>query len=181
MSIDRRPDYYNQLYNESEEYIKDYKDSEYYELWKKVVELIPPNVAITELGCGPGQLAKMLYDSGVRSYEGFDFSPVAIQMAREQAIPGYEFHVTDLTYYKFTEDDNFFIAMEILEHTRDYRIIDNIGLGKTIIFSVPDFNDPGHVRYFHSINAVVDRYKHCLLFDYIEKVQGWFLARATTV
>lgn len=178
MSIERDSSYYDKIYATSKEYQKPYTESAYYELWKKAMELIPKTVGITDLGCGPGQFAKMLFDSGYDKYIGYDFSEMAIIKAKI-LVPEFNFFCQDVIQNHLV--GHFFVALEVFEHTRDFKVIEKLGLGKTIVFSVPDFNDPAHVRYFHSVNEVVDRYKHVILFEYIQKIGSWYLAKGTTI
>lgn len=177
MSIEREAQYYDKAFSTRAEYGLHYSESVYFELWGKVMNLIP-EVQIIELGCGTGQFAQMLIDSGKEYLAGFDISPVAVRMAKEVNPQG-KFIECDLTDADITGD--FFIALEIFEHTKDYKIIENIGLGKEIIFTVPDFNDPAHVRYFHSVNEVVERYKNVIRFEHIEKFQSWFICKGVTI
>lgn len=177
MSIEREAQYYDKVFAARPEYDCHYEDSPYFELWVRVMNLIPP-VGLIELGCGPGQFAQMLIENGFEYQAGFDISPVAVKMAQGKN-PDAQFIVCDLTEADITGD--FFIALEIFEHTKDYRIIENIGLGKEIVFTVPDFNDPAHVRYFHSVNEVVERYKNVIRFHHIEKFQSWFICKGVTI
>lgn len=178
MSIERKSEYYNEIYLNSVEYKKHYEDSIYIRLWAAILPLIPEGVKITELGCGTGQFAQLLFDSGHTNYVGYDFSETAINIAKE--ING-DFRVQDITDFVFDENDNFFIALEIFEHTKDYKIIENIGLGKEIIFTVPDFADAAHVRYFHSVNEIVLRYTNVIKFDFIMKYKSWFICKGVTI
>lgn len=178
MSIEQQASYYDKIYASSKEYQKPYTESAYYQLWKKALEIIPKSVFITELGCGPGQFARMLHDEAYQKYVGYDFSDMAIAKAKS-LVPEFNFFCQDITQNYLV--GHFFVALEVFEHTRDYKIIENMGLGKTIVFSVPDFNDPAHVRYFHSVNEVVDRYKNVILFEYIQKIGSWYLCKGTTV
>jgi len=181
MSINRAPEYYDNIYKDSDEYKKPFNESVYLDLWHKVNDLIPSStIEITELGCGTGQFADMISEFG-NPYSGYDFSSEAINQCNMKGLVDYQFEVTDLTQTKFGTDHNFFVALEIFEHTDDYQIIKNLGLGKEIIFTVPDFNDAAHVRYFHSINEVVERYKNVILFSHIEKFDSWFIAKGVTI
>lgn len=178
MSIERNDEYYDDIYSRyKEKYECEYKDSEYFPLWSKILSKIPSGMPITELGCGTGQFAKMLIDSGVDYRAGHDFSRYAISVAKK--INSRLFHLTDLTDEECIGD--FFIATEILEHTRDYKIIENIGLGREIIFTVPDFNDASHVRYFKSVNDVVMRYFNIINFESVEKFEKWFICKGVTI
>lgn len=178
MSIDRDSEYYDDIYERyQEKYSCNYKESEYFPLWEKIITKIPKEIPIIELGCGTGQFAQMLIDQEFKYIRGFDFSEFAIIAA--QAVRLDTFLKRDLTDGKINGD--FFIALEIFEHTRDYKIIENIGLGKEIIFTVPDFNDAAHVRYFKSINDVVERYKNVIQFEYIEKFEKWFICKGVII
>lgn len=177
MSIERKAEYYDKVYLHHPEYGVPYQESPYFDLWQRVMALTP-EVEIVELGCGTGQFARMLFDNQKPYKIGYDISVVAVRMAIETN-PTFNFKVLDLC--KGPIDGDFFIALEIFEHTKDYRIIENIGLGKEIIFTVPDFNDPAHVRYFHSVNEVVERYKNVIRFSHIEKFMSWFICKGVTV
>lgn len=179
MSIERGSNYYDEIYSKSEEYKKKYSSSVYYSLWKEVIKLIPPQVVINEIGCGTGQFADFLNGSGYIGGCGFDFSEVAITQAKKLNLQRFKFFVEDCTKVSFTGD--FFVCLETFEHTKDFKIIENIGLGKEIVFTVPDFNDPSHVRYFHSINEVVDRYKNVIKFSHVQKFDRWFICKGVTI
>jgi len=151
MSINRDSHYYDDIYRRyAEKYFCNYKDSEYILLWQKVIEKIPKDMPLTELGCGTGQFANMLIDLGFKYYCGYDFSQEAINAANKIQK---SFMRIDLLNDKVTGD--FFLALEIFEHTDDYKILQNIGLGKEIVFTVPDFNDAAHVRYFKDIKCAI--------------------------
>lgn len=181
MSSERDSKYYDEIYLKSEEYKKKYSNSVYYELWKQVIKLIPTGVHITEIGCGTGQFADFLCGSGFRGYVGFDFSKEAISLTKRLGIEkyGFQFFVQDCT--KMLIQGDFILCLETFEHTKDFKIIENIGLGKEIVFTVPDFNDPSHVRYFHSINEVVDRYKNVIKFSHVQKFDRWFICKGVTI
>lgn len=178
MSAERSSEYYDDIYSRyPEKYECEYKDSEYFNLWSKVAALIPRGIPIVELGCGTGQFAQMLIDLGVTYQRGFDFSHYAIDLARKRGIGN--FQRIDLIANKVEGD--IFLALEILEHCKDYKLIENLGLGKEIIFTVPDFNDASHVRYFHSVNDVVSRYTNVIKFEHIQKFERWFICKGVTI
>ena len=55
------------------------------------------------------------------------------------------------------------VLIEFLEHIeRDLHVIDQIKPGKRVYAGVPNFPDPGHVRYFQNVDAVRDRYSPLL-------------------
>ena len=119
----------------------------------------------------------MCIDEGKNYLHGFDFSLEAITIARAKGLNVCK--LADITKVKIP--DCIIVCLETLEHTKDFKVIENIGLGKEFIFSLPDFNDPAHVRYFHSINEVVNRYKNVIKFEYIQHFQSWFICKGTTI
>jgi len=177
MSIERDPIYYNKIYRESSEYKLPYNRSCYFDLWNIILGLIPVKIPIIELGCGTGQFAQMCIDAEKNYLYGYDFSLEAITIAKENGLNVCE--LADIT--KVNIGDCFIVCLETLEHTRDFKVIENIGLGKEFLFSLPDFNDPAHVRYFHSINNIVDRYKNVIKFEHIQHFQKWFICKGTTI
>lgn len=184
MSIEQQSEYYDKIYLEKKEYRVSYEESPYYLLWQKVIDLIPGTHAheIVELGCGTGQFARMLRDRGMfNHYTGYDFSDTAIQMATDlNPFEQMRFRPIDITGH-LPDRNALYIALETLEHCKDYKVIENIGLGKEIIFTVPDFSDPAHIRYFKDVNDVVRRYDNVLQFSFIEKFESWFICKATTI
>ena len=182
MSIMRDGKYYNDIYYVSGEYACPYRESPYYQMWQKAMMLIPKDLRLLEIGCGTGQFARMLMDNGYLSYVGFDFSEEAVRRA------GKTLQNDDLVYLadaheagSYTAEHDFIICLEAFEHIKDYEVIRHFTPGIEIVFTVPDFDDPAHIRYFKSINDVVDRYKNHFLFSHIEKFERWFICKATVV
>src|SRR5947209_3200198 len=112
-------DWYDQAYRDVEEYRRPYTQSRYYFIWTVIVDRVRRGGArrVLEIGCGPGQLAAFLLDSGVDEYLGLDFSPTAIEMARANAPRG-RFEVGDArstdVHSEFEHD--VVICTEVLEH-----------------------------------------------------------------
>lgn len=181
MSIERPAEYYDEAYLNSEEYSLPFAESPYKQMWGKVAELIPEGSKILDLGCGPGQFAEFLYSFGFNSYTGFDFSGVAVGACVSKELSGFKFEIADLNIFPVSNYDGLFVCLETFEHLKDYRLIENIGLGREIIFTVPDFNDEAHVRYFHSVNEVVDRYKHVIKFEHVQKFERWYICKGVTI
>ena len=69
------------------------------------------------------------------------------------------------------------MLIETLEHLDDLQVIENIPQGKNIIFSVPTFDDPAHVRVYPSENFIKNRFKG-LDIKSIELVGNIFLIEA---
>lgn len=180
MSIERKSEYYDEIYNSSEAYQGSHLESPYLAMWQFILTKIPTDINIIELGCGTGQFAELLRENNFERYVGVDFSEKAVEICIKRKL-GYTFKIIDLNKFNWEETHGLFVCMETFEHLKDFKLIDNIGLGKEIIFTVPDFNDASHVRYFHSVNEVVDRYKNVLKFEFILKFERWFVCKAVTI
>lgn len=148
-----------------------------------IISLLPSikkQPSIIDLGCGPGYFAHEIYKKGYKNYLGIDFSNKIIVKAKEIE-KNFEFIVKNLLDNDIVDIYNkyeFFIILEVLEHvTNDFKLISNIPKGKTIIFSVPNFDSKGHVRYFNNINEVINRYKNN--FDFLYK-STWATGKNTT-
>lgn len=146
--------------------------SPYYPLYRKIVDLVRQErlCSVLEVGCGSGVLAEMLIASGV-SYQGFDFSPVAIQKA-QQRIPEGKFFVGDAAdpaAYEAPYDG--LVCCEVLEHIDDdLTVIRRWESGTLGICSVPNFDYESHVRFFSSEEEIVRRYEALLDIRRIERV-----------
>ena len=164
------PVYYDRIYSQEENYKAHYKDSRYYNLFRVVLDILEAidDPRILEIGCGTGQLAHMLWDNGIRNYRGFDFSPVAIEMAQARC-PEVAFSVCDaLEPTKYAGPYNVAIAIEVLEHIEDdLGVLDRIKIGTTVIFSVPSFGCESHVRCFEYERDLAWRYRKQVHFEQI--------------
>lgn len=184
MAIERDQAYYNEYYAESEEYRLPFNKSVYFPLWKRVLRLVPRvEIGILDVGCGSGQFGEMLCARRPNArYAGFDFSQEAVDIARTK-IPGkfhYSLHVKSLYDHKYSIDE-IVICLEVMEHVNDLKFLDLIPLGVEVIFSVPDFDQPSHVRYFQTVAQVVDRYKLHLNLSHVEKFDRWFICKGVRV
>ena len=159
---ERGADWYDDAYAKSSEYKTPYFHSRYYPIWAVIVDRVrrPGLQRVMEVGCGGGQLASYLIEQGqLRSYMGVDFSPVAIEIAREQAPTG-TFVVGDaLDPRSYDRECDFIVCTEMLEHIADdLRVISLFPPGIRCLCTVPDFPYRSHVRHFMSVEAVVERY-----------------------
>ena len=122
---------------------------------------------IIDLGCGVGNFAKMLIEAGYTNYLGIDFSLTVINNAKKQ-VPGCTFLLMDLRNKKsrtIFRNYKIFIALETFEHIKnDLEVIKDIPFGILLIFSVPTFDSKFHVRYFKTVDDVIDRFGHFLDF-----------------
>lgn len=143
-------------------------------------------VSIVEFGCGSGQFANMLFDNGYTNYMGYDFSEVAIDLAKEHNPEMRECFVCsdiqrahiDFPFHAL------YISLEVLEHVKnDFEIISKIPTGHTLVFSVPNFDSFNHVRKFGSIDDVIMRYSDMLDITNAHEIETgsinkyWFLMK----
>ena len=170
-------EYYDNAYLTRPSYDVHYTKSEYYELWVEVIKLVwqyDKDVPITELGCGTGQFAEVLFDEGYKNYCGYDFSKVAIKKAKARTKQLFfvenSLELIEWRAYKLL------IALEFLEHTDDIKIL-KPRHDSEIIFTVPDFDDPAHVRHFKTEQEVRDRYTEYIDFESITKFGKYFICK----
>lgn len=170
--------FYDSVFSANPNYRAHYRESSYYPLWCAVAERVPPDARVLEIGCGPGQLAELLWDRGVRSYHGFDFSPVAIRGAR-QRVPQLSFALEDAADPAAYEGDyDLVLAVEVLEH-----VDDDVALlaraaapGRSCVLSVPTADSQAHVRFFPNTQSVSRRYSSSLQALSVRAVgRRWFL------
>src|SRR5579864_78381 len=159
---ERRSDFYDAMYLQTEDYCRHYTHSRYYFLWCVILDRMRPTEvrALLDIGCGPGQFASLLRDRGLQKYVGIDFSNVCIRMAR-LACTSAQFECSDVFSSDLfdTLDYDVAVATEFLEHIEgDLVILGRIRPGTRVYGSVPNFPDPSHVRYFNSVEDVYARY-----------------------
>lgn len=149
-------------------YHKHYTQSFYYGAWKHALRhllFLDRDIRILEIGCGPGQFANILFDNGFVNYKGFDYASEGIELAKKNNPRHQElFFVADaFTTPEVEEECDLVICFEVLEHLQnDLGLLERIKKGTKLLISVPNFDDPYHVRYFTSANQVYDRYKDAI-------------------
>lgn len=152
--------YYDAFFERQAAYHTGYRDSFYFPLWVQVEFILRPFKAyrILDVGCGPGQFARFLQDMGYEKYRGVDFSGTAVEMARANC--DFEFRQGDaLKADTYKPDFDVFVSLETLEHlNKDLDVLRNVPQGTFCVISVPNFDDPGHVRWFRSYYQVRRRY-----------------------
>jgi SAM-dependent methyltransferase len=177
----KEKEFYDEIYKSVKRYAAHYKESRHYVLWTQVVQYIKqiPQPKILDIGCGTGQFAHYLYDEGFRSYHGFDYSNEAITIARRM-IPG-SFSLGDaLAKSSYDYDYNVAIALEVMEHiSDDMALLDNIDQGANVIFSLPTFDAPGHVRWIKKERDIVKRYYTRIEIRKIVPISRWFVCWGT--
>lgn len=175
--------FYDSMYLNSQEYKLPYKESTYFPIWKKIVEHFQyqfdnkfstsEEISILEVGCGNGRFAEMLYDNGIKSYKGIDFSAVAIRDAQERFInkeeSNFAFMIQDLYEIDFkSEKYSYVVILEVLEHiNNDLSLFKALPHGMHVIASVPNFHSEGHVRVFKNKMQILERYDCVLNIEHI--------------
>jgi SAM-dependent methyltransferase len=147
-------------------YARGYDTHGYYPLYDHVIKIIEKDGLphrVLEIGCGVGDLGKLIVERG-HQYRGFDFSPVAVECGRDLC-PQADFRVGDAynpTSY-IPHDYDSAIALEVLEHLDDLRMIEIIPLGVRLIASVPDYDDVAHLRLYRDPKRdILERFKPLL-------------------
>lgn len=166
---------YNDLFEngpEDGQYQVHYSRNIDYIAWQSAIKylmLLNRSVSILEIGCGPGQFANMLFDYGFSDYTGFDFSQAAVNMAKK-VNPAHadRFFVQDAFQTDLLERQfDLVICFEVLEHLEaDLEMLSRIRPGTKMLLSVPNTDNPTHVRFFPSSGAVRERYQNVMkIFD----------------
>ena len=161
-STEQPAEFYDRAYETREHWKAHYADSHYYPLWTVIADRIRAAglKRILDIGCGPGQVACLLRDSGVPEYTGLDFSTARI--ARARAIcPEYQFVTADVFENDLLETYPYdcVLMTEFLEHVeRDIDVLKRVRPGTTVLATVPNFPAEGHVRHFTGVTEVEGRY-----------------------
>lgn len=157
-------DWYDAVYASSDEYKRPYTESRYYFLWTVIVDRLRRggHKRVFEVGTGPGQFVVFLLDQvpGI-GYHGIDFSPTAIEKAR-QNVPAASFAVADArdpAIHDAAGAYDAIVCTEVLEHIEDdLKVVSNFRPGSRCLCTVPNFPYESHVRHFTSAAEVADRY-----------------------
>jgi len=177
MGFEQPAQYYDAIFATSPAYNKS-EPGEPGGLWEQVAHaaLATQKSTIYDFGCGCGQVCQILYRDGFEGmYRGVDFSPIAVQKSRERndhPLRNATFEVSDIIQMdvgSFIVDplDSTVISTEFLEHVvADVPFVKAIPAGTRVVFTVPMFDDPGHVRWFMSAEEVSSRYE-----NYIDELE----------
>lgn len=180
MKMEKSAMYYDTMYAQNEQYQLTPEKSIYFGLWQLIRKSLSHEERIIELGCGPGQLAKMLNDLGFKYRLGVDFSMQAVTMAKKMN-PELNFICENAFHFlEIAPPFDTVIITEVLEHvTYDTQLLEKIPKGKRIVLSVPDFDDPAHLRHFKDTDEVLARYgkylKHTTTETFKNIGKKWFL------
>jgi len=154
--------YYNEVYSKSNEYRKEPVGSIYYPIWADIVNMTNNTDKIIEVGCGSGQLAKLLIMNGKNYKHGFDYSYQAIKIAKKMNQDNEDlFSVANIYALSKGDLDDFDVVVctEVLEHLDDDKyLFEILKPGTRVIFSVPDFLSNTHKRVFKGVKEIRDHY-----------------------
>ena len=155
-NAERDSRYYDEIYAAG------YNTTSYQPLYQLVLEGIHRIEAprVLEIGCGVGDLGQMIIEEGI-PYRGFDFSEEAVRCS-QRLCPQGDFRVGDAydpeSYHP--HDYNIAVALEVLEHVDDLRIIANLPSGVNLFASVPNYNDSAHLRIYEDQNRdIIERFR----------------------
>lgn len=157
-----------------------YNRSPYYPLFRVIRDVLLKEKPqrVLEVGCGTGSMAHMLFDCSQVKYQGFDFSPIAVEKAKKRTGKTDCFFVADATsaatYTNLKYDA--IICTEVLEHIEDDCLAISLwAAGTFFVCSVPNYDADTHVRHFRSTDEVRKRYEQFLDIDKIELRRKPFL------
>lgn len=107
--------------------------------YEKIYELVGEwaQGAVLDIGCG---VAKLQYH--IENYSGFDFNTECVKMANTDKVWKGSAYTEDLDGY------DTYVALEVLEHLDDIRLIERLPAGKFFVFSVPSFAADSHLRTY---------------------------------
>ncbi|MFD2632111.1 class I SAM-dependent methyltransferase [Idiomarina piscisalsi] len=167
--------FYDTIYKNSDKYALEANDSIYEPIWKEVCNIITAeNIEkIIDIGCGPGQFAEYLTARLPNvDYLGLDFSKTAISLAKERC-PHLKFACEDVRRYTTKEinKETAYVMLEVLEHIEDdFVLLELLPKGTNVIFSVPNFDSFGHVRFFKFKESVEKRFDGVLNINEISSI-----------
>lgn len=179
MKSEKPASYYDAFFQSESGFQVPYKESFYFVHWTQVIVFLKRISCprILEIGCGTGQLAEYLHDEGFTDYHGFDFSAKAVELARLRVNLDF-FQGNALDNNSYSASFNTVICLEVLEHIKeDISVLKRLPNCAHIIFSVPNFDAPSHVRWFTSARQVKLRYFRHVEIREIIRVGNIYICR----
>jgi len=171
MTITTEPAFYDSAMTDAHEpAMLPLEESPWLPIYQPASWMLANSSPVVDLGCGTGRFAEQLRRRGVKSYEGLDFSPKAIDECRRYLAGAdhFRFDVVDLREWEPDPDRwgaTAYTCLETLEHLEDdVDLVRRIPVGHEFIFSVPNFGGAAHLRVFQNVNDAWKRYGHLLEF-----------------
>jgi len=164
--------HYDDIFAKSSKYQIPARYSPYKVVWDKVLEKLPPECSVLDIGCGPGQFATLCTEAG-HPYVGVDFSKVAIARGR-QVVPEATFHLVDVVKDRslLTKGDyDVATFIEFLEHIdEDLSILESVPEGKRVVLTIPKYWGTGHIRGFRTLEEAKIRYGRVLDIESLDSI-----------
>ncbi len=149
-------DYYDNVYTEK------YDAERYKNIYQTVLDWLHEAQcqSILEVGCGCGDLARLVTEENFE-YSGFDFSDMALEQIKNKSIKTAEKCHLGNAYDKenYSGDYDTVIAIEVMEHLDDLKVLNNIPFGKRVILSLPDYMAWSHLRTYKSEKEIRSRFE----------------------
>ena len=135
---------------------------------------------VLDVGCGEGSLARILYANGIRQYLGIDFSEVAIRRASDSLPLSFEVGDARLLDYSRMAGYRTVVLCELLEHIApDLELLSRVPATCIVLGSLPRGDGWGHVRFFPTMEQVLERYGKVLLFkEFVPMETQWWCFNA---
>lgn len=118
---------------------------------------------VADLGCGSGNFVNTMQEKQQRKevYWGVDHDINMLEIAR-QRYPGWNFvfgdFFTERIQNEFVKFDSF-LLVKILEFIEDdEKLLRSLPSGAPLVFTVPGFESPEHIRWFKDQNEIRRRY-----------------------
>ena len=132
-----------------------------YKFYQHVANIVSGLDRFLDMGCGSGNFEQVLPVGKI--YVGIDHCSEALEIAQRNSLRDRpHFLESELIPFMTAIDLRLFdtfVFIEVLEHiVDDTKLINMIPPGKRVLITVPNYYSGGHVRYFESLNEVVDRY-----------------------
>lgn len=158
-----------------------YQRSGYFPLFKQVLQTLRArgSRSVLEVGSGNGAFAHLLADRAPAiKYQGFDFSPLAVEQAAQRIGRPELFFVGDAREVAcYQRGFDTIVCTEVLEHIEiDREVVEQWPAGAYCVCSVPNFDAENHVRHFQSEAEVRSRYGDLIEIDRIVRIKKPFLS-----
>ncbi|MAE72256.1 MAG: hypothetical protein CME06_17535 [Gemmatimonadetes bacterium] len=175
VAVERSAEYYESKYRDGEHHETEHYAPVYEQVLKFLGDCVAPEGRILEIGCGRGELAAMIREAGFRGYRGIDISASAVDVARGR-MPDWRSRFSTGSAYDpadLGEEYDVAIAVEVLEHLDDLRLLRQLRPGSWIIASVPNYwsSNNEHLRVYRSRWGIRRRFR-LFLTDF-----RWFKVR----